>query len=182
LNRVQKIAGLLLAVVIIIFTFAWIQVQGFLSSPVTVAEGGTTFDIRPGTSFGGVSRQLEQAGIIESADLLRWYARWTGTAGSIQAGEYRIETGTTPVGLVKQFTSGNVKLYSFTIIEGWNYRELLKALQEHPQVIAEIGSSDRALLAQAYEHMQAALQEEWAGRDSTSNVSTPYEALVRRPK
>ncbi len=210
MNRVQKIAGLLLAVVIIVFTFAWIQVQGFLSSPVTVAEGGTTFDIRPGTSFGEVSRQLEQAGIIESADLLRWYARWTDTAGSIQAGEYRIEAGTTPVGLVKQFTSGNVKLYSFTIIEGWNYRELLKALQEHPQVIAEMtdedwpallselgadtrvpeglflpetyrfpkGSSDRALLGQAYEHMQAVLQEEWAGRDPTSKVSTPYEALI----
>ena len=58
MNRVQKIAGLLLAVAIIIFTFAWIQVQGFLSSPVTVAEGGTTFDIRPSTSFGEVSRRL----------------------------------------------------------------------------------------------------------------------------
>ena len=40
------------------------------------------------------------------------------------------------------------------------------------------GSSDRALLTQAYKHMQAALAEEWAGRDMTSPVSTPYEALV----
>jgi UPF0755 protein len=192
------------------FTFAWVNVQGFLSTPVTVAAGGTTFDIRPGTSFGEVSRRLEQAGIIESADLLRWYARWTGTAGSIQAGEYRIEAGTTPISLVQQFTSGNVQLYSFTIIEGWNYRELLQALQAHPQVTAGMtdedwpallselgantrvpeglflpetyrfpkGSSDRALLTQAYEHMQAALQEEWAGRDMASGVSTPYEALI----
>jgi len=210
LNHLRTIAALVLAVVIITFTFAWVQVQGFLSTPVTVAESGTTFDIRPGTSFGQVSSQLEQAGMIESADLLRWYARWTGTAGSIQAGEYRIEAGTTPVALLQQFTSGNVQLYSFAIIEGWNYRELLKALQAHPQVTAEMtdedwpallsqlgantrmpeglflpetyrfpkGSSDRALLAQAYEHMQVALQEEWAGRDTASEVSTPYEALV----
>ncbi len=210
MNRLRKIAALLLAVVLVAITAAWVHVQGFLSTPVTVAEGGTTFDIRPGSSFGEVSRQLEQAGIIRSADLLRWYARWTGTAGSVQAGEYLIEAGTTPVALVKQFTSGNVQLYSFTIIEGWNYRELLQALQAHPQVIAEMtdedwpallselgadtrmpeglflpetyrfpkGSSDRALLTQAYEHMQAALQEEWAGRDIVSQVSTPYEALV----
>ncbi len=210
MNRLQKVAALMLAVVIVAVTFAWVQVQGFLSTPVTVAEGGTTFDIRPGTGFGEISRQLEQAGIIQSADLLRWYARWTGTAGSVQAGEYLIEAGTTPAALVKQFTSGNVRLYSFTIIEGWNHRELLQALQAHPQVTAEMtdedwpallselgantrlpeglflpetyrfpkGSTDRALLTQAYKHMQAALAEEWAVRDTTSPVSTPYEALV----
>ena len=210
MNRLRKVAALMLAVVIVAVTFAWVQVQGFLSTPVTVAEGGTTFDIRPGTGFGEISRQLEQAGIIQSADLLRWYARWTDTAGSVQAGEYLIEAGTTPAALVKQFTSGNVRLYSFTIIEGWNHRELLQALQAHPQVTAEMtdedwpallselgantrlpeglflpetyrfpnGSSDRALLSQAYEHMQAALAEEWAMRDTTSPVNTPYEALV----
>ena len=210
MNRLRTIAALLLAVVLVAVAFAWVQVQGFLSTPVTVAEDGATFDIRPGTSFGEISRQLEHAGIIRSADMLRWYARWTDTAGSVQAGEYLIEAGTTPVALVQQFTSGNVRLYSFTIIEGWNYRELLQALHAHPQVAAEMtaedwpallselgantrvpeglflpetyrfpkGSSDRALLAQAYQHMQAALQEEWAGRDTTSRVSTPYEALV----
>ncbi len=210
MNRLQKVAALMLAVVIVVVTFAWVQMQGFLSTPVTVAEGGTTFDIRPGTGFGEISTQLEQAGIIQSADLLRWYARWTGTAGSVQAGEYLIEAGTTPAALVKQFTSGNVRLYSFTIIEGWNHRELLQALQAHPHVAAEMtdedwpallselgantrlpeglflpetyrfpkGSTDRALLTQAYKHMQAALAEEWAGRDMTSPVSTPYEALV----
>ncbi|MCS4558855.1 endolytic transglycosylase MltG, partial [Shewanella sp. C32] len=40
------------------------------------------------------------------------------------------------------------------------------------------GTSDRALLTQAYEHMQAALGEEWPIRDVTSPVKTPYEALV----
>ena len=137
-------------------------------------------------------------------------ARWTGKAGTVQAGEYRIESGTTPVDLLRQFTSGGVRLYSFTIIEGWNHRDLLKALQAHPQVAASMtdedwppllselgadtrhpeglflpetyhfpkGTSDRALLTQAYEHMQAALGEEWPNRDATSPVKTPYEALV----
>jgi len=206
----RKFAAVLLGVGIVATTFFLIHVQGFLSTPVTVVADGAIFEIKPGTAFGKVSRQLEQAGIVSNAKLLRLYARWTGKANSIQAGEYLIEAGTDPVALLDQFTSGNVRLYSFTIIEGWNNRDLMSALQAHPQVNASMtdedwpallseigaetrfpegmflpetyffpnGTSDRALLIQAYEHMQVALGEEWTARDASSPVKTPYEALI----
>ena len=186
------------------------RMNNFLSTPLAVADEGTSFEIESGSAFGEISRQLEVAGIVSSADMLRWYARWSDKAASVQAGEYFIASGTTPVALLDQFTSGNVQLYSFSIIEGWNHRDLLKALRAHPQITAEMtdedwpallsdlgaesghpegmflpetyrfakGTSDRALLAQAYDHMQNALSEEWAARDLTSPVKTPYEALV----
>lgn len=210
MKPVVKLAIALMAVAIVAIAAGAVQIQSFLSTPLVVAKGGTTFDIEPGTAFGEISRQLEQAGIVSNADLLRFYARWTGKAGAVQAGEYRIESGTTPVDLLHQFTSGAVALYSFTLIEGWNHRDLLTALQAHPQVAASMtdedwpallselgadtrhpeglflpetyhfpkGTTDRALLTQAYEHMQAALAEEWPARDATSPVKTPYEALV----
>jgi len=209
-SRSQKILGLAVVAAIVIIVIASLRVQAYLTSPVTVPDGGTGFVIVPGASFGEVARQLEQAGITDNAKLLRWYARWTDKANSVQAGEYLIKEGTTPITLLQQFTSGNVKLYSFTIIEGWNHRELLGALQSHSQVAAELtdedwpafldelgadtripeglflpetyrfpnGSSDRALLTQAYKLMQTVLQEEWGGRDQSSPVTTPYEALV----
>jgi UPF0755 protein len=40
------------------------------------------------------------------------------------------------------------------------------------------GTSDRELLKQAYEHMQTALAEEWASRDSGLPITSPYEALI----
>ncbi|NIV17438.1 MAG: aminodeoxychorismate lyase, partial [Woeseiaceae bacterium] len=73
--------------------------------------------------------ELEDRGYIDNSVLLRLWARWTGQAGSIHAGDYYIRAGTTPAELLDQFTSGDVKLYSFTIVEGWNHRELLTALQ-----------------------------------------------------
>ena len=210
MKPIMKLAIAFGAVVFIAIAIGAVRIQSFLSTPLVVAEEGTTFEIKPGTAFGEISRQLEQAGIVSSASLLRFYARWTGKAGTVQAGEYRVESGTTPVDLLRQFTSGGVRLYSFTIIEGWNHRDLLKALHAHPQVAASMtdedwppllselgadtrhpdglfltetyhfpkGTSDRALLTQAYEHMQAALGEEWPTRDTTSPVKTPYEALV----
>ena len=40
------------------------------------------------------------------------------------------------------FTSGAVKLYSFTIIEGWNRWDLLKALDAHPHLDATLTDED----------------------------------------
>lgn len=210
MKPVKKMAIALSIVAFFVVAVAAVRIKLFLSTPLIVAEEGTTFEINPGAGFGEISRQLEQAGIVSSADLLRFYARLTGKAGTVQAGEYRIDAGTTPIELLQQFTSGGVALYSFTVIEGWNHRDLLAALQAHPQVSANMtdedwpallselgadtdhpeglflpetyrfpkGTSDRALLTQAYEHMLVALGEEWPLRNATSPVKTPYEALV----
>ena len=203
-------AAALLVISLSAIAFALLHMNQFLSTPLTVEADGTSFEIETGTAFGEISRKLEEAGIVSSADLLRWYARWSDRASSVQAGEYLIASGTTPVELLEQFTSGSVRLYSFTIIEGWNHRDLLNALQSHPQLTVQMtdedwpallselgaetrhpeglflpetyrfakGTSDRALLMQAYEHMQIALSDEWAGRDTTSPVKTAYEALI----
>ncbi len=142
LNRLARLATLLLVIAIGISIYMASYVQSFLNTPVTVEEAGTVFEIMPGASFGEVSRRLESTGVVSNGDLLRLYARWTETAGSVQAGEYLIEAGTTPRTLLAQFTSGNVRLYAFTIIEGWNYRDLLKALQAHADISSVMSDED----------------------------------------
>jgi UPF0755 protein len=118
------------------------HISRFLDTPVNVPPDGIDFVIEPGSSFHEVSRRLAETGVISNARLLRGYARWTGQAGSIHAGEYRILEGTTAAGLLDQFTSGNVRLYSFTIIEGWNRWDLLAALRDHPHIAANMADED----------------------------------------
>lgn len=143
---------LALAIVLIaalVSAIAYVHVQSVLDTPLDVPEGGVTFEIPAGTPFSGVSRSLEEQGLIDDDRVLRWYARWTGQASAIHAGEYRIDAGTTPRELVDQFTSGDVRLYSFTIVEGWNHREMLRALQAHPEIRASMTDEDwPALLEQ----------------------------------
>lgn len=127
---------------------AW-QVHRFMSSPVNVPASGLTFAIPPGTSFSAVADKLVTEGVIASARPYRLYARWSGQAAAIQAGEYRIPPGATPRSLLEQFTRGAVLLYSFTIIEGWNYRDLLAALQANEAVVSSMTDEDwPALLAE----------------------------------
>ena len=149
MKRLLHAVGVLAALLVLAIGIGLWQVDRFLHSAVSVPEDGARFEITPGMTFHEVSRQLEDAGIVSSAAILRGYARWTGQANSVQAGEYRLLSGTTPAGLLEQFTSGDVQLYSFTIVEGWNQWDLLRAMQAHPQIDARVTDEDwRALLAE----------------------------------
>ena len=210
MRQLLLIIAVLLAIVLAGILVGSVQFNRFLDTPVTVPEGGMEFVIEPGSSFGKISQQLGERGVIDKPEWFRRYAGWTGEASAVQAGDYLIRPGTTPTELLKQFASGNVQLYAFTIIEGWNHRELLAALRGHPEIesvladdgwreyLAELGSefdhpeglflpetyrfargtTDKALLKQAYELMQQTLDEEWPKRAETLPVKSPYEALI----
>jgi UPF0755 protein len=181
-----------------------------MASPLAVPAEGVNFSIPSGSSFTAVARRLVDRNIIEDDRWYRLYARWSGDASAIHAGDYLIEAGSTPLSLLRKFTAGDVRLYSFTIIEGWNHRDLLSALhaneavqasmtdEDWPGFLADLGASathpeglflpetyrfpqgatDREILAQAYQLMERALAEEWAAKDDSTPVTTPYEALV----
>lgn len=135
------IAALALLCVIGVMTVVW-QVNQFLATPVALDNGAVDFEITPGSSFRTVSDNLADLGIIDSPELLRAYARWTGQASAVHAGRYRIVGGTTARQLLEKFTSGDVKLYSFTLIEGWNQWDLLRELRGHPQLDGRLSEED----------------------------------------
>jgi UPF0755 protein len=75
-------------------------------------------------------------------------------AGAVHAGEYEIAAGTTPKQLLLKFVSGEVLLYSMTIVEGWNFRELMAAIQastllEHTIVYEDWPATLEAFKAEA---------------------------------
>jgi UPF0755 protein len=119
-----------------------LQLNQFMATELAVPEPGVEFEIASGSSFSAVTRRLVEQGIIEDDRWIRLYARWSGAAGNVQAGDYLIEPGATPASLLQQFTSGAVRLYSFTIIEGWNNRDLLAALHANDAVKASMTAED----------------------------------------
>jgi UPF0755 protein len=186
------------------------RVDAFMQSPLNVRDEGMSFDIPMGSSFASVSSKMVVSGMIPHDHWLRLYVRWHDKGGAIQAGEYFVSPGATPQSLLEQFTNGSVRLHKFTIVEGWNHREVLQALhsneavkaimtdEDWPALLGRLGAdvshpeglflpetyrfprdtTDRALLAQAYELMQQTLSEEWAGRSADTPVKSAYEALI----
>jgi UPF0755 protein len=121
--------------------FGW-QTVRFLDTPLTVPDQGLIYDIAPGTSFAALSNDLGERGVVSHPQIFRWFARLTGDANRVHAGEYRIEAGLTPPDLLQKFVSGDVQLYSFTIVEGWTHHDLLSGLRRHEAVVQSLDDDD----------------------------------------
>lgn len=142
MKRLLLLGSAVLGLLVIVAAFAAIKLSSFLHSPVNAGESGVDFVIESGASFRTISDDLAEQGVISNSRAFRAYARWTGKASAVQAGDYHIRADTTPMELLAQFTSGDVTLYSFTIIEGWNYWELLQALHDDDLINATLTDED----------------------------------------
>jgi UPF0755 protein len=142
LKRLLLLGSAVLGLLVLVVAFAAFNVSNFLHTPVNAGDTGMDFVIESGTTFRAVSDDLAEQGVISNSRAFRAYARWTGKASTVHAGGYHIRAGTTPMELLGQFTSGDVKLYSFTIIEGWNHWELLQALRDDDFIDATMSDED----------------------------------------
>lgn len=149
LKRIALGAVAVVLVSAVLAALAYARINQFLDTPAA-PNGNVAFEVEAGASFASVAKQLEAGGVISSADWFRHYARWSGDAGQIHAGDYQIPAGSTPREILEQFTSGAVRLYSFTLIEGWNRWDLLGALHAHPHLDASLTDEDWPALLQQF--------------------------------
>ena len=123
---------------------------GFADAPLAGLEAGATVRVERGDSFRRVLSRLREAGVREGHDL-EWQAlaRQLGTDARVQVGEYALEPGITPRVLLQNMRDGRVLSYRFTIVEGWNMRELRAALSRATPLVQTIAELDDAALMEA---------------------------------
>ncbi len=119
------------------------------------ADGDTggevaTLRVFRGDSFARVLARLREAGIDGGHDI-EWQllARQVGAAGRIQVGEYALAPGATPRSLLEAMRDGRIVSHRFTIVEGWNIRELRAALARATPLGQTIAELDDAALMRA---------------------------------
>jgi UPF0755 protein len=118
-----------------------------LDEPMAVPEKGLDYVLHPGTSLNRVAQDLATKGVLANPRALAVYGRWQGLAGRIKAGEYHIESGTTPIGLLDQLTSGRVVQHALTVVEGWTFRQMLEAIAADERLEHTLtGLSDEAIM------------------------------------
>jgi len=127
----------------------YIDYRQFLETPLSVPAQGLTLEIKPGTGIGQLARQLQQQpGLSRPTFYLEAYARSTGLASRLKAGEYALTPGLTPRLLLDRIVAGRVIQYSLTIVEGWTFRQLRQTLASHPKLVQTLsGLSDAEVMA-----------------------------------
>ncbi len=103
----------------------------WVRDPLIAAEGQPIeFNIAPGSGLRSAMKQLSAEGVPAHPWLMEFLARGMGKGGVIKPGGYRLEPGTTPIGLLDQLVRGNTIKESLTIIEGWNFLQMRAELSK----------------------------------------------------
>jgi UPF0755 protein len=144
---------LLLVAAVLAGGWYWQRYKSFADAPLAGIEAGDSLVVQRGDSLGSVLRKLDEAGIA-TGDRLQWQvlARELGAAGKLQVGEYALQADASPRSLLQAMRDGKVVRRMFTIVEGWNIRDLRAALAKVDALQQETATLDDAALMKALGH------------------------------
>ncbi len=131
---ISRLFGLLIFCSIIAIGWLWSDYQNFLQNPMSLPENGMTLNINSGDSLKHLVKKLEKKKIISKISYFKWYARINNLDRKIQAGEYNLFSGLTPIAFFESIVSGKVISYSITFPEGWNFKQIMNLIGKNPMI------------------------------------------------
>lgn len=121
--------------------YAWRWLHLPLEFPADAADAAPVFELQRGEAFSAFARRLGGAGIVAHPELWTLWARITGKATRVRAGEYRLDAADTPSSLLDRLLAGDVVTYRVQIIEGWTAMQALDAVRQHEALRHEVGAA-----------------------------------------
>jgi UPF0755 protein len=100
----------------------------WLQQPIAGLQERVTFEVPRGAHMRSVSATLHERGLLDQPDVWIVWARLMRRDVALKAGEYELQPGLTPRGLLTLLSSGQVVLHSITFIEGSTFLDVRHAL------------------------------------------------------
>jgi UPF0755 protein len=128
---IKIIWGVVVCVVIVAVAiiYLWHDFQRFAHSPLNAGAADQVFAIDQGQYFEKVAQNLQAEGLTASAPKLQLLARLNGWDRQVQAGEYLLSAGMTPLEMLDAMVTGKVLLYRVTIPEGYTLAQIAQAVE-----------------------------------------------------
>ncbi len=155
------IARLLLLLILLASTVATVlysQYQQFLQSPLSFEQAKISYTVTSGGTVTRLANDLLKQGIFKSEQELyffRFMAKLKQKT-AIKVGVYELTSGLLPEQLLDRLISGQTKQYQLTLIEGWNFFQVLSAIRSHPQIKPVLNHQDwteiMSKLGHAHQH------------------------------
>ena len=124
--------------------FFWQDAQQLLLQPLTLTQQ-ERFEVGLGKNFPAVLTALQSRGIFAAERLPRYlevYARVTGRASALKAGEYELMPGMNSFDLLALVVSGKTVLHELRLIEGWTFAEARSAISASNELVHTLKDVD----------------------------------------
>jgi UPF0755 protein len=103
-------------------------------TPLGPVPSPREFSLRQGSSLKSSAQQMADAGVVRNPTLFVLFARLMRQASNIKAGNYEVVGPISPLDLLRKITEGDYTQDVLTVVEGWTFQQMRKALDEHPGV------------------------------------------------
>jgi len=130
----KKIKLLISLSVIIVLFFVWDSYR-FMQTEMQLPDESYNYTFNRGSTASHLIADLQKQNIISKPFYFKLWGKLSGKSKRLQAGEYVLESGLTPFALLNKMINGDVKLYAFTIIEGWSFKQLIQMIHQDKHLV-----------------------------------------------
>src|SRR5260221_10438036 len=110
---------------------------------------GTRVEVHPGASLRAVLGELARVGGVPHPRLVEWNLRLHGQSLRALVGTYELVPGESVREILAQLNAGQVVMEQLTIVEGWTFAQMRRALHARNAVTHEWREPDEAPLMAA---------------------------------
>lgn len=128
----QRLIGALVLLASLAVGWYWMAYQNFIERPLDWPDEGMVLTVERGTNLRMLTEILHKRGVLQQPQMLYWHARYRGLAHKIRAGEYAVPRNATPDALLQILTEGKSIAYQLTLLEGWNFKQVMAAVRQNP--------------------------------------------------
>lgn len=113
---------------------------------LTFSPTPVTYDLKLGSNLRIAARELTAMGVLREPYLFEILGRVLHAAPYLKAGNYEIESSTTPLKLLQRMTQGDATQSAIRFIDGWTFKQVRAALDTHKALVHETsGLSSEAI-------------------------------------
>jgi UPF0755 protein len=123
---------------------AMMQAPGPHQQPVTLV-------VKSGATVRAVLAELDTRGALSDRRAVELVLRLRGWP-QIRTGRYEIPAAASPQDMIRQLVEGRVVLETLTVIEGWTFADMRRAVEAHPQIKVTLRGQDVAGVMSAIGH------------------------------
>jgi UPF0755 protein len=125
----------------------WQRIGAVMASPGPHPQS-VQLVVKPGATARGVIDELDRLGALADRRAVRIHLRVRG-APKILSGRYEIPAEASPSEILRQLEEGRVVLETLTIIEGWTFNDMRRAIEQHPQIRVTLAGAEVADIMKA---------------------------------
>ena len=188
--------GLCFVCLVVGLAYYWVH-KPLLPQQLASGKQNYSFElvVESGDSAQIIGEKLENLSLKTGPVSFSLFSRLFGLHKSLKTGVYQIRESESIASILTRISRGEGMHASITLIEGWTFNEVMKAIYKHPHITKTLetssiegwifpdtyffqyGASDQQLIRRAVWLQKKTLNEIWESRRNDSKLLNPTDAL-----